>query len=326
MGPTNIALVRFYQADQQVRAAQARLEAATKDVRIQERRVNELAERQRLAATKLRELQARSGQFDLDIKSRDAHIEKLRSQQQAAHNNKEYQAFLVEINTQKVDKAKVEDEMLAVMEQVEKQQKEAAELGTMVESERAKLEQMKAQINDRIKALQAEIDVLVPERDAAAQAVSPRGRAAYDRLAERFEGEALAALIKPDHRREEYACGGCMMDLVTDVYNKLHSRDDLVFCPSCHRILYIPDDLPPEVAVKTKPVKKEPKEPREPRASKRKAAAVAPTEGAATQDSIEAAAAPEPTATPETVEPAEAPPSDPSPAPSPTSQESAQIQ
>jgi predicted nucleic acid-binding Zn-ribbon protein len=40
-----------------------------------------------------------------------------------------------------------------------------------------------------------------------------------------------------------------MMDLVRDIYNKLHTRDQLVFCPSCQRILYIPDELPPETAV-----------------------------------------------------------------------------
>jgi hypothetical protein len=42
------------------------------------------------------------------------------------------------------------------------------------------------------------------------------------------------------------------MDLVTDVYNKLHSRDDLVFCISCGRILYIPEDLPPETAINSR--------------------------------------------------------------------------
>jgi hypothetical protein len=40
-----------------------------------------------------------------------------------------------------------------------------------------------------------------------------------------------------------------MMDLVRDIYNKLHTRDQLVFCPSCQRILFIPDELPPETAV-----------------------------------------------------------------------------
>jgi DNA-directed RNA polymerase subunit RPC12/RpoP len=62
----------------------------------------------------------------------------------------------------------------------------------------------------------------------------------------------MGALMKPDRRKEEYVCSACMMDLVTDVYNKLHSRDEMVFCPSCRRILYIPDDLPPELAVNKK--------------------------------------------------------------------------
>src|SRR6185436_18913790 len=30
---------------------------------------------------------------------------------------------------------------------------------------------------------------------------------------------------------------------------KLHSRDEVVFCPSCRRILYIPEDLLPEHAL-----------------------------------------------------------------------------
>jgi hypothetical protein len=75
----------------------------------------------------------------------------------------------------------------------------------------------------------------------------------FDRMSERFDGEAMAAIAKPDRRREEYVCTACNMDLVVDVYNKLHARDELVFCPSCRRILYIPDDLPPEVAIKGRP-------------------------------------------------------------------------
>ena len=99
-----------------------------------------------------------------------------------------------------------------------------------------------------------------PSRDAAAEAVPAKAREAFTRLAERFEGEGLSALTKPDRRREQYACTACNMDLVTDVYNKLHSRDELVFCPSCHRILFIPDDLPPEMAVNAKPKRAEKKE------------------------------------------------------------------
>jgi predicted nucleic acid-binding Zn-ribbon protein len=142
------------------------------------------------------------------------------------------------------------------MQQVETLQAEVKELTALLESESAKLATMNSQITDKITALQSEIDALKPSREQCAAAVSAKARGAFDRLADRFEGEAMSALAKPDRRREEYVCTACNMDLVTDVYNKLHSRDDLVFCPICHRILYIPEDLPPEAAVK---IKKPPK-------------------------------------------------------------------
>ena len=252
MGPTNVALVKLFRADQALRDAQERLDVATKNVRLQERRCADLAEKLRLAQVKSRELAARGGNLDLDMRSRDEQIERLRTSQQAAKNNKEFQSFLVEINTRKVDKAKVEEEAIKVMEQVDTTGTEVKALTAALDGERAKLAETKAQMGDQVTRLQAEIDSLRGPRDEASTALPSKARISFDKLADHHEGEALAALIKPDRRREEYACSGCMMDLVTDVYNKLHTRDDLVFCPSCRRILFIPDDLPPEMAVNNK--------------------------------------------------------------------------
>src|SRR5688572_8874741 len=257
MGPTNLALVKLFQSDQRLREAQARLDAATRDVRIQERKVNDLSEKQRLAHTRSREAQSQAGQLELDLRTRDAHIEKLRNQQQLAKTNKEYQAFLVEINTAKVDRNKVEEETMRALEAVERQQGELKELSAQVESETARLNEMRAQIGDRIASLQAELDALRPERDEAAAAVPAKARDMFERMSERYEGEAMAALAKPDRRREEYVCTSCNMDLAADVYNRLHSRDELVFCPSCRRILFIPEDLPVEKAVHKVKEKKE---------------------------------------------------------------------
>jgi len=259
MGPTNVALVKLFQADNNLRETQLRLEAVSRNVRIQQRKVSELAEKLRLAQSNLREQQSKSGTLDLDLKTRDAHIERLRAQQQNAKNNREYQAFLVEINTEKVDKGKSEEQLLQVMEQIEKFQAEVKELDQAHKAEQTKLGAMQTEINDRVAALQAEIDTLRPMRDAAAAAVPPSARNAFERLAERFDGEAMSALAKPNRRTEQYSCSACNMDLVTDIYNKLHTRDELVFCPSCHRILYIPDELPPELAVHKVKEKKEPK-------------------------------------------------------------------
>ena len=259
MGPINIALVKLFQADEKLRQAQGRLDSVSKNVRIQERRVADLSERLRLGQATLKEQQSQSAQLDLDLKTRETRIERLRAQQQNSKNNREYQAFLVEINTEKVDKGKSEEELLKIMASVEKLQTEVKELAASVDAETSKLAAMRAEIGERVKQLQAEIDSLRPVREAAAAGVTPQARQAFERLAERFEGEAMSALTKPDRRREEYACTACNMDLVTDVYNRLHSRDELVFCPSCHRILYIPDDLPVETAVHKVKEKKEPR-------------------------------------------------------------------
>ena len=252
MGPTNVALVALFLADQDLRNAQAKLDEAGKNVRVQERRVNDVEQKLRDAQQRLRQHQARAGALDVDLRSRDAHIEKLRTQQQSAKNNKEYQAFLVEINTHKVDRGKVEDEAVRTMGEVEKLQAEVSTLTAQLEGERAKLATLKSQGGEVLSRLQAEVESLQPARDAAAAKVPARYVDAFNRLAERYDGQAMSKLDRPDRRREEYLCTECNMELAIDVYNKLRTRDEVVFCPSCRRILYIPEALTPEAAIITK--------------------------------------------------------------------------
>lgn len=249
MGPTNVALVKLFEADLKLRDAQSRLDSAAHDVRIQERRVSDLTEKLRSTQQSLKENQARHANLEMDLKSRDQHIEKLRTQQTAAKNNKEYQALLVEINTRKLDRGKVEEQALGVIETIEKQKVDVAQATTGLENERKKLETMKAEINDRLMQLQAEVDAVRPEREAAEKDVPPRIRDLFNRLADRYDGEAMAGIDRPDRRKEEYLCTACNMDLVRDIYNKLKSRDDVVFCPNCQRMLYIPEHFTAEQAI-----------------------------------------------------------------------------
>jgi hypothetical protein len=233
----------------ELREAQNRLDEAGKNVRLQDRRVADLEAKLKDAQNRHKHLLSRAGQLDLDMRSRDAHIEKLRTQQQTAKNNKEYQAFLVEINTAKVDRNKVEDEAVRVMGDNEKGTQEVASLAAALEGERAKLGTIRSQLADTIAKHQAEVDSLKPARQEAEAKVPANVADKFNRLADRYEGEALSPLARPDRRREEYLCTSCNMELAIDIYNKLHSRDEVVFCPSCQRILYIPEDLTPEAAI-----------------------------------------------------------------------------
>lgn len=262
MGPTNVALVRLFQADTNLREAQRRLDAVTKNVRLQQRKVEDLTSRKQTAHDDLTKLQAKNGELDLEIKSHDAKIEQLRNQQSNAQTNREYQAFLVQINTLKVDRAKVEEDSLKLMEQIEKLQADHESLGQQLVSESAKLTEMRSQIDQRVQEMTAEVDAARPAREEAAAAVPPRALDVFNRLSEKFEGEAMAPIEKPHPKREEYICSVCNLDLMLDVYNRLHTRDEPVMCPSGMHLLYIPEDLPPEKAVH-KPKEKKQRKPKE---------------------------------------------------------------
>ncbi len=244
--------------------AQGHLDSASESVRSHERRVRDVSERLKLAQSQLREQQARAGELDLDITSRDAKIERLREQQQNS-NYKQYQAFLTEINTEKIDKGKAEDELLKSMEQVEKAQAEVSTLSAQLHGEQKKLEETRQQLAGTLSQLQEQVEVARPARDEALKAVPPKAREIFERLSDRYEGEAMSAISKPDRRREEYVCTACNMSLVVDIYNRLHSRNDPVVCPNCRRLLFIPADLPIELAVH-KPRERRERELREPQA------------------------------------------------------------
>jgi len=252
MGPLNVAMLNLFRSDQSLREAVARLDAITREVRSQEARNTTTSSRLVSAQAKLLDLQAKSANHDLDLKMREDHIEKLRNRQTLAANNKEYQALLVEINTAKVDRAKVEEATIKVMEQVEAVSSEVKNVGASLASDQVKLAELHAKVGDKAAAAQLEVDRLRPVRLDAASAIKRELVDQFERLADRYDGEAMAPIDQPNRRDEEYICLGCNMGLVTDVFNKLKTRDDVVICPSCKRMLYIPESMVVEGAKKSR--------------------------------------------------------------------------
>lgn len=253
MGPTTVALLTYFRADRAFQLARQKLDNATRSVRIQEGKLNQLTAEFNDTHKKAVETEAKSKELELEVKARDERIELLRGRQGNATNPKEYQALIVEINTQKLDKGKLEEQALALMEEAEKIKKSAADLKTRVDAEAAKLAQMKGEIDAKVQEITAEVESLKSPRDEIGKNVPHAALTIYARMADRFEGEAMAAIEKPDPRDIEYLCTGCNTYLVPDIYNRLMSvRDEIVTCPSCQRVLFVPEELTPEKALSKK--------------------------------------------------------------------------
>jgi predicted nucleic acid-binding Zn-ribbon protein len=64
-------------------------------------------------------------------------------------------------------------------------------------------------------------------------------RETFHRVAERHEGEALAAVEVVNAKRNEYCCGGCNMSVTLQTVLAMRTLDQLQTCGSCGRILYL---------------------------------------------------------------------------------------
>ena len=69
----------------------------------------------------------------------------------------------------------------------------------------------------------------------------------FRRIADRFEGEALAPVLR-EEGGGDFVCGGCHMTVTQNTYVLLagagSTAENLLTCPSCQRILYLPDSGP----------------------------------------------------------------------------------
>jgi uncharacterized protein len=243
-------LLNLFRVDGQVRALRSRLTSAERYLNTQTKQLNDLLQTQAELATRRKHVQATIGNFEVETKTIDVRLEKLRGELNSAATNKQYAALLSELNTVKTGRGEIEDRMLVEMEQIEKLQQQQTELESQI-AERTKLRNLaQAQLDERRADVGHRLAELETERNAAAAVVPPSELALFDELAEDKEGEAMAQVEEVDRRHREFACGACNMHVPFELVAMLSKSDVLVRCPSCTRILFMQEEMRGSLAKK----------------------------------------------------------------------------
>jgi predicted nucleic acid-binding Zn-ribbon protein len=194
----------------------------------------------------LRQLQATIANHEGEMARFDARIETLRSQMDNAKTNKEYKAFLTEVNTLKAERSTNETAALELMTKADELKKQLAELDGQ-KGEREKLRKVAAEdrekkaeeIKDRLAQLKAERAQLASEVPADAMAL-------YVELVRQKGDDAMAPVQELDRRRHEYTCGSCQMAVPVETVNALMrgaNNQSVVRCVSCGGLLYIEKEV-----------------------------------------------------------------------------------
>ena len=78
------------------------------------------------------------------------------------------------------------------------------------------------------------------EWDAAAKEIEDKqSLTIFERVAETYDGEAMAEVEGTGDNSTSFSCGGCFMGIPAEVVNILSGHDDIVRCSNCTRILYL---------------------------------------------------------------------------------------
>ncbi|GJL55914.1 MAG: hypothetical protein NPIRA02_30460 [Nitrospirales bacterium] len=181
--------------------------------------------------------QRRDGEQELSLQ--EEHIQKIRGRLNDLKTNKEYQAHLFEIELARKKKDALEESVLEVLEQVEKNQTEQQELHVRMGEVEQAFAKAKEQLESERLALEQELSTLERQHGELTVQVDHGLLARYTKLKSLRKGFAIAKVA-------DGACSGCRLQLPPQLVAEVKRADELLNCSYCHRILYwepMPDTL-----------------------------------------------------------------------------------
>ena len=239
MGPVLNALVKLQSVENRLRTAKAKLVRCRRNVIIQENQVRTLQNALNAKNEEIQLARVQSDRLELELASRDEAIARLRASLNAARTNKEYAAVLTQLNTTKADNSKIETQILELMKDIEADEAEREKIKDEIEQQKQLLEQTRKKAEQLATKYEAEIEQIQTEWDQLAQNIPDDPLQVFKRVAETYDGEALAGIEKQQGKTEAYTCGGCFMGITAECVNLLMTKDDIIRCPNCTRILVL---------------------------------------------------------------------------------------
>ncbi len=240
MGPVLHGLIKLQRVENHLRAVKTKLTRCRRSVIFQENQLRTLQSGLEAKQEEIKLSRVQVDRLELELKSRDEHIEKLRGQLNLARTNKEYSALLTELNTAKADDSKLETQVLELMKNVETDQAACEEIKKQIEEQKSRLEDIRKDTEVKSAEFEKELAEVQAEWDAVAGEVTDKKALAFfERVAETYDGEAMAEVEGWEDNTGSFSCGGCFMGIPAEVVNILSSHDEIVRCSNCTRILYL---------------------------------------------------------------------------------------
>ena len=167
---------------------------------------------------------------ELELESNQETIRKYQAQLYTVKTNKEYAALLHEIEELKRKNARLEDEILELMDRGESGEIALDKEKKKLEEEREGYKKEEKKGEEKIAQLKNQLLQLEEKRDTLTVKIEDSLLSRYERIM-KTKGTALAPVVNA-------ACGGCHLQLPPQVISEVRLGRKVVTCERCSRILY----------------------------------------------------------------------------------------
>ncbi len=231
---TAASLRELHRIHRQLSDLRERLERGPKQIKA--RQANAAAAEEKLAKAHADSKAARVAvdQKQLLLRSGEAKIFDLKNKLNTCHTNREYQALRDQILADEMANSVLSDEILEAMERGDTFKHTIAEAEQQVAKAKEDLTKLQQTVRAQEETLLGEVARLEKELREAETGLPDDLREAYQRIVKVLGEDAMAQV-------EGESCGGCHKQLTPNVMSQL-SMATVVFCKTCGRLLYLPED------------------------------------------------------------------------------------
>jgi predicted nucleic acid-binding Zn-ribbon protein len=180
----------------------------------------------------VKELNQKYRDYEADVRMNLDAIKKSEAKLSSVKTNKEYQAFLKEIDDLKVKNSRLEDDMIEFLDRIEEAENtlnakmaEYSELQERLNNEKETIQKETEEGKRQLENLDAQLKTVAAEIDAGLLATYNKVKA--------LQSNAIGIVAVADA-----VCQGCNMNIPPQMYNELQRGDSLKKCPICDRIIY----------------------------------------------------------------------------------------
>jgi len=166
-----------------------------------------------------------------DLEDNRVKRQKFEGQLYQVKTNKEYSAVLGEIEEVKQEQARIEEEILTLMELGERLAAEVKEAESRFKARESQGRGEEAALGDKLRDVEVDLVGVRSERAELTGHLPSTILTDYDKLL-RHLGAAIVPVVKPNF------CGGCRVTMTPQRLQELRQQNALIHCESCGRYLY----------------------------------------------------------------------------------------